>query len=84
MTPLTLYHNQCQQGLLTSDSFQETILQQFDHLHSALALESEKRRGWFAGWRQRSPVKGIYLWGRVGVGKTFMMDTFYQCLPLLC
>lgn len=26
--------------------------------------------------------KGIYLWGGVGCGKTFMMDTFYESIPI--
>ncbi len=30
----------------------------------------------------RPPMKGIYLWGGVGRGKTFIMDSFHESVPL--
>ncbi|MFT5806205.1 MAG: cell division protein ZapE [Moritella dasanensis] len=27
------------------------------------------------------PTRGIYFWGGVGRGKTYLVDTFYDCLP---
>ena len=33
------------------------------------------------GNSRRLPEKGLYLWGGVGRGKTWMMDLFYQSLP---
>ncbi|MCU7922617.1 MAG: AFG1 family ATPase [Candidatus Thiodiazotropha sp. (ex Dulcina madagascariensis)] len=58
------------------DPRQESILEAFDRLVGELQ-ETPKPRSWFRKkWIE--PVKGIYLWGGVGRGKTWLMDLFYQ------
>lgn len=31
--------------------------------------------------QETKPIKGLYFWGGVGRGKTYLVDTFYECLP---
>lgn len=33
------------------------------------------------GLRKRPPIKGLYFWGGVGRGKTYLMDLFFDSLP---
>ena len=39
--------------------------------------------GWKKTYSKQKPVtiKGLYFWGGVGRGKTYLVDTFYDCLP---
>ena len=46
----------------------------YDHL--------SKKRSWFSKFfRQKQIIQGVYLWGGVGLGKTFIMDIFFNALP---
>ncbi len=62
-------------GRLADNSEQRRILVQFDQLTTQLKQPAR----WVLPWKKKT-LKGIYLYGKVGVGKTFLMDLFYTNL----
>ncbi len=68
------------------DPAQDAIVDKLDDLRQQ--LQSGEPGG---GWRRvfgllrraaHRPVRGLYIWGGVGRGKTFLMDLFYESLTL--
>lgn len=57
---------------------QESVVKLLQETYQQLIEKSKS--GWFSG--KKEPVKGIYLWGEVGVGKTFLLDLLYQSLSV--
>jgi len=88
MTLRDLYAQQLSERGFRPDPIQAAVVDRLDNLRRRLisAQESDGSlvRRWFSALGSKStaePVRGIYLWGGVGRGKTWMMDLFYQSLP---
>lgn len=70
-----------------SDPTQLALLPEFDRMHAALCAEPATGSGLFGrlksllGDDPPEAVPGLYLWGTVGRGKTFLMDLFAASLP---
>jgi cell division protein ZapE len=66
------------------DPAQEAAVDALEDLRSRL-IEREagaaRPRRWLTRWRAPQPVRGLYLWGGVGRGKTWLMDLFFASLP---
>ena len=82
-TPSQAYAQGVQRGDWQDEPAQHATLRELDRIHAAL-LDSTTS-GWrdrIAFWKQPEPVRGLYLWGGVGRGKTFLVDLFYDGLPI--
>ncbi|MEO8401795.1 MAG: cell division protein ZapE [Gammaproteobacteria bacterium] len=81
MTPLDYYQKKCIEGVIFDDPEQRAAMQALQKIYLELLSEFDKRKSMLALFRRSHLIKGLYLWGGVGIGKTFMMDCFYQCVP---
>jgi len=66
-----------------ADPAQRAAVDALDDLRERL-IERESlgsARHWLARLRGRESVRGLYLWGDVGRGKTYLMDLFFESLP---
>jgi cell division protein ZapE len=64
------------------DPAQQRALTALEDLYARL-LAAPAPRFWQKLLRRAPPpVKGLYLWGGVGRGKTWLMDSFFETLPL--
>lgn len=82
MGPLQRYQQDLQRPAFEPDEAQARAVEHLDALYHQLLEPAPKGRWWdrLRGIRHE-PVKGLYLWGGVGRGKTCLMDRFYAALP---
>lgn len=74
MTLIQAYENAIQRGDINEDLRQREVLLSMQRLLDEL---QKPRRFWFH-WGHKTQPMGLYLYGPVGVGKTYLMDLFYQ------
>lgn len=81
VTPLARYRAEITRLGWSHDPAQEEVARRLDLLHQALVSRPPPRKRLFARARPVTPVRGLYLWGDTGRGKTWLVDLFYKCLP---
>ncbi len=87
MTPLERYNTDLEREGFIRDEAQASAVARLDDLHRRLARAPADSGGGLLGRAFRrlrkipkTPERGLYMWGGVGRGKTYLMDMFFECV----
>lgn len=82
-TPRERYQADVARGVVRSDAAQLRALDGIQRLYDDLIQVAVPSLGWWARLfhKPRRPVRGLYLWGGPGRGKTYLADSLYESLP---
>jgi cell division protein ZapE len=94
LSPLSRYQQALDAGEYQADEVQRRAVTQLDRIYQALLQKpaASASAGGLRGKLSRllgkggdtapqRPVQGLYMWGGVGRGKTWLMDMFFHSLP---
>lgn len=94
ISPLTLYQQTLDKGEFKPDAVQHEAMTRLDRIYQALTsvepVSPAPAKGLFGKLSKLmgkekadapAPARGLYMWGGVGRGKTWLMDMFFQSIP---
>ncbi|MCL4104179.1 UNVERIFIED_CONTAM: hypothetical protein GTU68_035041, partial [Idotea baltica] len=87
-TPVQRYREDLLKDGFTHDPAQQSVVEILQDLYDRVVAREKTVGGRFSralsGLRKKysEPERGLYLWGGVGRGKTYLVDTFFDALPI--
>lgn len=83
MNPSAAYQREVERGHRQDDPAQRALLPVLDRIHAQLIERADEGAfsRFLSRFRSVPPVRGLYLHGGVGRGKTFLIDLLHDTLP---
>ncbi|MGA7296042.1 MAG: cell division protein ZapE [Rhodanobacteraceae bacterium] len=81
LAPSARYQAGVEAGRWQDDPAQRAILDELDRIHHGIRQTRPASLLTRLGLRSAEAVQGLYLWGKVGRGKTFLTDLLVESLP---
>jgi len=81
---VSLYQQSLAKRGFVSDAAQWRAVERLQNLYDEwTAYKKLRNTAWKRMLVKPELPRGVYLWGGVGRGKSFLMDSFYRCVPLI-
>ena len=80
-SPAERYTQALESGQFMPDEAQAQAVQELDRVWKELLTRYKASKKVFRRFRRQTYPKGVYMWGGVGRGKTWLMDQFYDAVP---
>jgi cell division protein ZapE len=87
MGPTEKYQQIIQSGIHEKDPAQQVAIKAFQQIYEHLIARDKQSNSFIStlfrklSGKKFTPAQGLYLWGDVGRGKTWLMNLFYESLP---
>lgn len=82
-TPAERYESDLNAGFIIPDAAQRVAVIELQQLYERVEARAGRKKGLLGrlfGTGDQKPEIGLYLWGGVGRGKTYLMDSFFEAL----
>lgn len=80
-SPAERYANAISSGQFMPDDAQAEAVHQLNRVWEELILRYKASKKAFRRFRRQTAPQGVYMWGGVGRGKTWLMDQFFDSVP---